>query len=83
VFVIVAVDAQQFPVAAIRRVVVMVVVLMVHGKFAQLLAAEFPAAPGTNPGVNLEGLLAIRMFPVSPRFSDQLRLTLAIGGCVI
>ena len=82
VFIIMAVDAQQFPVAAIRGVVVMVVVLMMHGKLTQFLATEFPAAPGTNPRIKLEGLLAVCMFPASPRFSNQLRLTLAIGGCV-
>jgi hypothetical protein len=33
--VIMAEKAQQFPVAAVRRIVVMVVVLVVHGQFSQ------------------------------------------------
>jgi hypothetical protein len=38
---IVAVEAQQFPVAAIRRVVVMIVIPVVHGQFTQFFAFEF------------------------------------------
>jgi len=35
-FVVVAVQAEQFPIAAIRRVVVVVVIFVVNGQFAQV-----------------------------------------------
>ena len=38
VFVVVTVKAQQFPVAAVRRIVLMIVVLVMHGELA-----KFPA----------------------------------------
>ena len=42
--VFVAVDAQQFPVAAIRRVVIMVVVAMMHRELLQIVAVFFLAS---------------------------------------
>ena len=59
VLVVVAVEAEQLPVAAVRRVVIVVVVLVVDGELAQVLAVEGPPAPGTDPGVELQGLLAV------------------------
>lgn len=43
-FVVVAVDAEQLPVAAVRRVVVVIVVLVVDGEFLHALAFKLPAA---------------------------------------
>ena len=48
--VVVAVDAQQFPIAAIRRVVVMVVVAVVHGQLHNVAAVEFPRATPADQG---------------------------------
>lgn len=58
-FVIVAVEAEQFPVAAIGRVVVMVMVAMVHGELGQVAAVEFAPAATTDPGVHLQGFGAV------------------------
>jgi hypothetical protein len=58
--VVVAVDTEKLPVAAVGRVVVMIVVPVVDRQFAKLLAFEFPDASGADMGEKLQGL-----FPVS------------------
>ena len=59
--VLVAVDAQQLPVAAIRRVVIMVVVAMMHRELLQIVAGELARATGTDPRVELQRPLAIAL----------------------
>ena len=51
VFVVMAVDAQQFPVAAIGRVIVVVVVAVVYGEFLHIGAGEFPRTAPANPRI--------------------------------
>jgi hypothetical protein len=51
VLVVVAVEAEQLPIAAIGGIIVVVVVLVMDRDLAQLLAAKFTAAPGTDPGI--------------------------------
>ena len=47
--VVMAVQAQQLPVAAIRRIIVMVVVFVMDGEFPQSLAFEFaPTSPANR-----------------------------------
>lgn len=58
--VIVAVDAEQFPVAAVGGIVVVVVVDMVHGEFAELFSFEFTGAASAHQREQFQGL-----FPVS------------------
>jgi len=58
--VIVAVNAEQFPVAAVGRVVVVIMIPVVNRQLAKLLAFEFPDASGTDMREKLQGL-----FPVS------------------
>ena len=58
-FIIVAVEAKVLPIATVRRVVLMVVIFMVHGKEVEIMAVEFPAAPGTDPGMNSQRLLSV------------------------
>ena len=53
-FVVVAINAKVLPVAAIRRVVVMIMILVMHRKFMEILCTELAAAASTNPGVNLK-----------------------------
>jgi hypothetical protein len=59
VFIVMAIEAEIFPVAAIGGVVVMVVVSMVHGQQMQVLTSKFAPATGTNPGVDFERSLAV------------------------
>ena len=50
-FVVITVNAQQFPDAAVSPVIVLVVVAEVHGQFLDNDAVEFPRTAATNPGV--------------------------------
>jgi len=59
VLVVVAVQAQQLPVAAVGRIVVVVVVLVVHRELAQARAGELAPAASADPGVELERPLAV------------------------
>jgi hypothetical protein len=52
VLLVMAVDTQILPVAPVRRVVGMVVVLVVNGQLVEISLGEFPAASRTDPGVN-------------------------------
>ncbi len=61
-FVVVAVEAQQLPVAAVTGIVVMVVVLVVDGEFAHPLSAEFPRAGAADVREQLECLLPVAPF---------------------
>jgi len=82
-FVVVAVETQQLPIAAVGGIVVVVVIAVVHREFVQVCAGEFAAATPADPGVELE-----RLFPVAqlaliafaPRGGDDL-VQLVVVGC--
>ena len=59
VFVIVAVQAQQFPVAAVGRIVVVIVIPVVNGQFSQVGARELAGAAPADPGIDLQRLLPV------------------------
>jgi hypothetical protein len=61
VLVFVAVKTEQLPVAAVRRIVFVVVVPVVDGELLEAFAGEFPAAAATDVGIDLEGLFAIAL----------------------
>src|SRR4051812_50216793 len=50
VLVLMTVDAQELPVAAVRRVVVVVAVLVVHGELAQAAGREMAGGGGAHAG---------------------------------
>ena len=58
--VVMAVDAEEFPVAAVGRVVVMIVIPVVDRQLAQFPAFEFPGTSGTDMREKFQSL-----FPVS------------------
>ena len=62
VFIVMAVETEQLPVAPIERVVVMVVVFVVDGELVQLFAVKFSATMRTNPREKFEGKGPIRLF---------------------
>lgn len=62
VLVVMAVHAQQLPIAAIGWVVGVVVVAMVDGELAQVLAAELAGAAPADPGIDLQRQLAVARF---------------------
>src|SRR5262249_4801146 len=59
VLVLVTVGAQQFPVAAVGRIVVVIVIAMVHLEQAHVREREFPRTAAADPGIHPERKLAI------------------------
>lgn len=57
--IVMTVGAEVFPIAAVRRVVVVVAIFMVHGQEMQVGEVELAAALGANPPVELQGTLPI------------------------
>jgi hypothetical protein len=75
VLIFVTVDTQQLPVAAVRRIVVVVVILVMNREFSNFSPREFSPASGTDPRKNLERSLPIGLFPkllVAPSLGDNL-----------
>src|SRR2546421_239373 len=62
VFVVMAVEAQQFPIAAVGRVVVVIVVPVMNRQLTQVRVREFAAAATADPRIELERLLSIALF---------------------
>jgi len=60
---VVAVDTEQFPVAPVRGIIVVIVVLMMDREFAEFPSREFAAASSTDPRKQLEGPFPIGRFP--------------------
>lgn len=48
--VVMAVETEQLPVAAVGGIIVMVVVFVMDGELTQFLAVKLAPAVGTNPG---------------------------------
>jgi len=69
VFVIVAVKAQQFPVASIGRIVVVIVVTMVYCKLRHIGVREFAHAAPTHPRIHFQRALAIAQLALVGRAS--------------
>ena len=70
VLVVVAIDAEVFPVAAVRRVVVVVAVLVVHGEQVEIRRVELTCALGANPAVDFQRAGAITVL-ASARAAHQ------------
>ena len=72
--VLVAVDAEVLPVAAVRGIVVVVAVLVVDGQQVEGRAVELARAPGADPPMQREGALAVALLPgagLGIRLADQ------------
>jgi hypothetical protein len=63
VFIVMAIDAEVFPVWSIRRVIQVIAVFVVDGQEMPCFLVEFPAAFGADQSMNLE-----RPFPVIAPF---------------
>ena len=78
-FVVVAVEAQQLPVGAVLRVVVMVVIAVVHGQLAQALAGKLAGAAAADVRVHLQCLVAVAFFACALGLGEN-AVKLAGGG---
>jgi hypothetical protein len=86
VLVVVTVEAQQFPVAPVGGIMVVIVVFMMDRQFTQRFAAEFAAAPGTDPGLHFERLSPIGLLLlclVASRLGNQPVLAAEIYSCLL
>ena len=59
VLIIVTTETQQFPIAAIYRVIVVIAVLVVDGQVAEVLPGKLPATPRADMGKQGQRLLPI------------------------
>src|SRR5512134_613910 len=57
-----AIQAQQFPIAAVGRVVVVIVVAVMDSQFAHICARELTGAAPTDPRVDFQGPFPITLF---------------------
>ena len=82
--VVVAVDAEQFPIAAIRRIVIVIVVAMVHGQFTDIDARKFTRATPADPWIHTQRTIPITMptlFRRTPRVgNDTVQFVVVDGG---
>src|SRR5690606_20530961 len=62
VLLVVTVQTEELPVAAIGRIVIVVVVDVMHGELAQVLAGKSACTAATHPGIQLERLLTVAFF---------------------
>ncbi len=53
VLIVVTIDTQQFPVAAVGWIVIVVVVLVVYREFTKLFTGKFSPATRAYPGIKL------------------------------
>jgi hypothetical protein len=56
-----AVNAEIFPVAAIGRIVVVIMIFVMYGQFMKVFLIELAPAAATDPGMDLERLSAIAL----------------------
>ena len=59
VLLVMTLETQQFPIAAVKWIVVVVVILVMDGKLAKSFARKFAAAPTTDVGKNIQGSVPI------------------------
>ena len=52
VFIIMAVDAEVFPITSVRRIVAMIVVFVVHRKKVEVFDGKLSTTAGAHPGVD-------------------------------
>src|SRR5688572_8005497 len=80
-FILVTVQAQQFPVTPIRRIVLVVVVPMMHCEVAEFLPSKLTATSRTNWGKNFQCPSPVTFFTLVlalARLSNQFLLAIAL-----
>jgi len=67
VLAVVAIHAQELPVAAVGGIIIVVAVFMMDRQLVKLFAGKFSSAPGAYPGQDLERLIAVNIPPPFPK----------------
>ena len=76
-FIVMTVQTQQLPVAAVGRIVVMIVIFVMNREFTQFILFNFPCAPGADPWEKFERPFSIALCPLllfTPGFGNDLIL---------
>lgn len=79
--IVVAIEAKEFPVTAVWRIVVVVVVFVVNRELAQPLAVEFASAVRADPRKEFERLFTKGLF--SSYNISLSHTSLAVGGDLV
>src|SRR5690606_2662292 len=66
--VVVAIQAQQFPIRAVFRVIVVVMVLVMDRQLAQALSRKLTGATPAYPWVHLQSLFTVALFALGVRY---------------
>jgi hypothetical protein len=64
VFIIVTVETEQLPITAVRGIVVMIMIPMMHGQLSQVFTREFSCTAPAHPGVHLQRLFAVTLLTI-------------------
>ena len=59
VLVVVAIDTQQLPIAAIRWIIIMIVVAVVYRQLLQIFSVELTRTTTADPGIHFQGPAAV------------------------
>ncbi len=65
--IVMTVDTEEFPVAAIGGIIVMIVVTVVNGQLDQILRVELARAATAYPGIHLQRPAAVTLLPFFAR----------------
>ena len=79
VLVVVTIQTKQLPIAAVGRIVCMIVVFVMHGQFGKIPPLEFPAAAGANMREQFQraaAITALTFFTLPTQRRERLRLFL-------
>ena len=77
------IDTKQFPVAAVRWIIVMIMIAVMDGQFIQIATVKLPAATATYPRKEFQCLLPIgklSLLAVFSGFSDNLIESTVVRG---
>lgn len=64
VLIVVTVEAEQLPVASVRRIVIVVVILVMDRELVQLFTIEFASAVRTDPRKYFECMFSMALVPL-------------------
>jgi hypothetical protein len=86
VLAVVAVHAQELPVAAVGGIMIVVAVFMMHRQLVKFFTGKFSSAPGAYPGQDFERLVAVNIsppFPKLPRFGNDVLQRVVIWSSLL
>lgn len=65
-FIIMTIDTQQFPIATVRRIVIMIMIAMMYRQLPEIFPGKLPRTTAANPWIELQCLFPITLLPLFP-----------------